>query len=720
MKKAGSGKTPEKSGNEQQAKKMQEFKKLLLELSAKLIIVPIDEIGQEIDRAFTLIGTFWDFDRIILTEVSEDGPDEEITHAYYAPGVSKPSPRANDNVPWIMSKVRQGHTVTLAHAPEDLPEDARIDRAYYVKEHIKSAVAMPFKIGKRILGGLFFTTIHRQFVWSDELLGEFHYLGEVFASVLGRQRAAKRIDELIRFEQVLSEISAKYVNLPRLEVEKHIRDDLGRLGEFLGTDCCVFNLMDKRKGNVENAVPFIWWAKEGTNFTGNIADEGKESKEPSREDFIYGIEKWSRGESLKWSYLDELPPEAEAMKRACMMLGIKSYLSIPISIGGTTIGVLVIATLISHRSWPQDFIPRIRLFGEVIGNALMRKKNEENLHAALTEVKELKERIESDYLYLSDEVNTEHEFGEIVGKSSALKDILVKVTQVAPTDATVLLLGETGTGKGLIARLIHNKSKRCDRPLVQVNCAALTPSLIESELFGHERGAFTGAGEKRAGRFEIANGSTLFLDEIGELPLELQAKLLRVLQDGEFERVGGSKTIRTDVRVVAATNKDLQKEAEEKRFRQDLWYRLSVFPVFVPPLRERADDIPLFVRHFVDKYEKWIGKRFDMIPQNVIKALQEYYWPGNIRELENLIERAVITSPDGNLRVELPTVYEGSSATDGKSLLDLERDYILATLENSYWRIEGPTGAAQRLDMNPSTLRFRMRKLGIVRPSSRQ
>jgi transcriptional regulator with GAF, ATPase, and Fis domain len=252
---------------------------------------------------------------------------------------------------------------------------------------------------------------------------------------------------------------------------------------------------------------------------------------------------------------------------------------------------------------------------------------------------------------------------------------------------------------------------------MQINCAALTPSLIESELFGHEKGAFTGAMARRIGRFEAAHGTTLFLDEIGDLPLELQPKLLRVLQDGEFERVGGSNTVKTDVRVIAATNRDLELEVEEGRFRRDLWYRLSIFPISIPPLRERLDDIPLFVSSFVKKYGNWMGKQFDVLPIKTVKALQGYPWPGNIRELENLIERAVITSPDGNLQVELPVTPPSRIHGDTRRTLEeLERDHILKVLGETNWTIEGPNGAARRLGLKPSTLRFRARKLDIKRP----
>jgi formate hydrogenlyase transcriptional activator len=392
---------------------------------------------------------------------------------------------------------------------------------------------------------------------------------------------------------------------------------------------------------------------------------------------------------------------------------------LPIRFSGFIAGILNICTTRAYRTWPENLIPRLRLFGEIFVNALMRKQSEEKLQKALSEIQELKERFEADYLYLTEEINLEHDFGGVVGQSKSLRNILVKVKQVAPTNVTVLVLGETGVGKGLIARAIHNASSRNDRPLMQVNCAALAPSLIESELFGHEKGAFTGATTRRLGRFEAAKGTTLFLDEIGDLPQELQPKLLRVLEEGEFERVGGSNTIRTDVRVIAATSKDLEQEVNAGRFRRDLWYRLNIFPIFVPPLRERIEDIPLFVTHFVDICAKRVGKRIDATPVQVVQTLQAYSWPGNIRELKNVIERAVIISPDGNLSVEMPVVPTGSvhgANVFKRAVQQAGRKQILKALEESRWVIEGSKGAALRLGLSPGTFRYHVRKFGIKRP----
>jgi transcriptional regulator with GAF, ATPase, and Fis domain len=290
---------------------------------------------------------------------------------------------------------------------------------------------------------------------------------------------------------------------------------------------------------------------------------------------------------------------------------------------------------------------------------------------------------------------------------------------VAPQEATVLLLGETGTGKGVVARAIHSRSTRKDRPMVTVNCTSLPANLIESELFGRERGAFTGANARQMGRFELADGGTIFLDEIGEMPLELQSKLLRVIQDGEFERLGSPRTIKVNVRIIAASNRNLEEEIRAGRFREDLFYRLNVFPITIPPLRQRKEDIPLLVNHFVAKFNKKMGKKIDAVTKETLNALQEYHWPGNVRELESVIERAVITSQGTALQVldRFESIRKAGELVgqDVKAIADLEQDHILQVLQKTGWRIEGKTGAAILLGLNPSTLRARMRKYGIRR-----
>ena len=352
-----------------------------------------------------------------------------------------------------------------------------------------------------------------------------------------------------------------------------------------------------------------------------------------------------------------------------------------------------------------------------------RKESEEALHEMMEEVNRLKNQLQEENIYLREEIKLEHNFSEIVGHSDAIKYVLHKIEQVAPTDSTVLITGETGTGKELVARAIHSESQRRSRPLVKVNCAALSAPLIESELFGHEKGAFTGAASRKIGRFELADGATIFLDEIGELPSELQVKLLRVLQEGEFERLGSNRTIKVTVRVIAATNRNLFEEVRKGSFREDLWYRLNVFPITMPPLRQRTEDISLLVEHFVSRFSKRMGKQITEVAPATLHALRNYSWPGNVRELANVIERAVINNAGPvlhilNISEALHAEHAEEKAASNKTLEEMEREYIIAVLGSTGWRIEGPHGAAGVLGLHPSTLRTRMAKLKIQKPQN--
>jgi formate hydrogenlyase transcriptional activator len=343
------------------------------------------------------------------------------------------------------------------------------------------------------------------------------------------------------------------------------------------------------------------------------------------------------------------------------------------------------------------------------------------LKTALTEIEAMKDRLEAENIYFRQENKMKHQFENIIGQSDGLKYVLYRAQQVAPMNTTVLILGETGTGKELIAAAIHHMSTRKEKPLITVNCAALPGNLIESELFGREKGAFTGADVRRMGRFEVANGSTLCLDEIGELPLELQGKLLRVIQHNEFERLGSSHTVKVDVRIITTTNRDLEEEVRKGRFRQDLYYRLNVFPITVPPLRLRKDDIPLMVQVFMARYSRKLGKQITTIKNETMKALQDYPWPGNVRELESIIERAVILCPGSVLQLADKLEISSPALTYAmRTLEDTERSQILKILSETKWRIEGKDGAAAILGIHPSTLRARLHKLGMVRPETKE
>jgi formate hydrogenlyase transcriptional activator len=333
---------------------------------------------------------------------------------------------------------------------------------------------------------------------------------------------------------------------------------------------------------------------------------------------------------------------------------------------------------------------------------------------AYREIAELKDKLAQEKLYLEEEIRSVADFEGIVGQSSALRQVLQLVETVATSDSTVLLLGETGTGKELIARAVHDRSRRKDRTFVKLNCAAIPTGLLESELFGHERGAFTGAVSQKIGRLELADQGTLFLDEVGDIPLELQPKLLRVLQDGEFERLGSTRTKKVDVRLVAATNRDLDRMIEERQFRSDLYYRLNVFPIRVPPLRERPDDIPLLVRYFSQKYARRMQKQIESIPAAAMRKLTRWHWPGNVRELQNLVERAVILTRSSTLAISLPELANGSAnLTRARATNVDEQDRIVRILKETKGHVGGPNGAAARLGLKRTTLLTRMKKMGI-------
>ncbi|MFN7959012.1 MAG: sigma 54-interacting transcriptional regulator [Holophagaceae bacterium] len=348
----------------------------------------------------------------------------------------------------------------------------------------------------------------------------------------------------------------------------------------------------------------------------------------------------------------------------------------------------------------------------------LRCRAENELHKANVEIQALRDRIQSADIYPFQEGSHTYHFGEVIGQSRCLENVFFRVEAVAPQDSTVLLLGETGTGKGLVARAIHSRSLRKNRPLVMVNCTALPASLIESELFGREKGAFTGASAQQLGRFELADKGTILLDEIGDLPFELQAKLLHVIQDGEFSRLGSSRTVKVDVRIIAATNRDLYEEMRLGRFREDLFYRLNIFPITIPPLRDRREDIPLLVEYFLEKFNRKLGKNLQHVTKETIGRLMAHSWPGNVRELESVIERAAIVSQGTTLQVldHFSAPDPARPQDETKPLVELERDYISQVLRKTNWRIEGANGAAHILGINPSTLRGRMRKEGIRRP----
>ena len=528
--------------------------------------------------------------------------------------------------------------------------------------------------------------------------------GVIVRDITEQRAKDAALEERLKFESFLADLSAAFIHVPVSDVDLKIEQGLQKIVDFLAFDRCSIWQFLPEDGRLHMAHSY---ALPGIKNPPEVVDDSVP---------VWTV-MWKRGEMFRISDVDELPDNLWREKKYCReMGGIKSFLFIPLSVGGAVEGLVSFASYRVKRVWPDLLVQRLRLLGDVFGNALERKRADQRVQKALAEIEELTHRLEAENHYLRDQIKVEQTYEEIVGQSEAIRRVLLQVEQVAATDSTVLIHGETGTGKELIARAIHRLSGRKNSAMIKLNCAALPPTLIEAELFGREKGAYTGALTTQIGRFEAANGSTIFLDEIGEMPVELQAKLLRVLQEGQFERLGSSTPITVDVRVIAATNRDLAKGVREGRFREDLYYRLNVFPISVPPLRERRDDIPLLVWAMVKEFGKVFGKTIERIPKKNMDALMAYHWPGNIRELRNVVERAMILNNDVSLVLNLPDTAVPRTA-HAKSLAEADQAHILATLAAAGWRVRGSGGAAEILGLKPSTLESKMKKLGIGRPN---
>jgi formate hydrogenlyase transcriptional activator len=522
------------------------------------------------------------------------------------------------------------------------------------------------------------------------------------AIVADRAPGGRSIEEVLAFERMLADLSARFANLPGEQVECEIQVAQTIIRQFLDFDRGTFGAFQE----------------DGTLVV--LSSTAVEGLEPTPLGPLPAQLTWFVGQLRAGKVVVtpnaaiDLPPEAVAESEYCRRTGLVSHLAIPLRVDGRIIGAIAFSAFRQTRTWPCDLIARVKLVGEVFAQALVRKTDRETLLAALAEIKLLKDRLERENAYLQRAAST-RPLG-LTSRSPRFLSVIHEIAKVAQTGSTVLLLGETGSGKEVLAQAIHDASSRKDRPMIKVNCAALPASLIESELFGREKGAFTGALARQPGRFEIADGSTIFLDEIGELPLELQSKLLRVLQEGEFERLGGAKTIRVNARVIAATNRNLAQSVKEGKFREDLFYRLDVFPIEVPPLRDRREDIPMLSWMFVKDFSNSMGKPIDEIADESMLALQQYHWPGNVRELRNVIERAMILNSDRKLSIKLghATLRPIAVKASAGSLDEAERTIILQALEQCNWRIRGSNGAAALLDIKPTTLESRIKKLGLA------
>ncbi len=655
------------------------FETLIADLSTRFVNLPATLVDSSIEDVQRLLCERLDLDRSTLWQESEDEPGGMLlTHLYertngelatrqMQPGlftngtstVDQPAAATNQTrisastvLPWTLARIQRGETVVIS-ALTELPKEAATDRETFRRYRTRSTVAVPLSVAGERLGFLTFVAMDEERRWSDDLVRRFQLIGNLMANALARKRA-----------------------------DLELRDSKERL-----------------RLAIEVAGAGSWMIEPGSDrawVTNRI-----------RELFQFVPE-----EKLTYqSFLQRIHPEdrkrvQDAVQHALESggpLAVDYRLALP---DGT-------ARWISSRGgWdPTVTGQTTRLMGVSL-DISERKSGEEKLRKSLAEIEALRDRLQVENDYVRAESKVGKSIGAITGQSPAIRKVLYQVQQVAPTDSTVLISGETGVGKELFAEAIHSLSPRKNRMLVKVNCAALPPPLVESELFGREKGAYTGALAQQHGRFDLADQSSIFLDEVGELSLEAQAKLLRVLEEGSFERLGSPRTIKVNVRLIAATNRDLAEEVRKGRFRQDLLYRLNVFPIRVPPLRERPEDIPQLLWTFVEEFSERMGKKITQIPRNTIEKLQRHSWPGNVRELRNVVERSMIVSSGETLRI---SPLQELLRTNGKplTLADSQREHILRVLEQTLWHVKGPHGAAEQLGLKPSTLYTRMQKLGI-------
>jgi transcriptional regulator with GAF, ATPase, and Fis domain len=514
--------------------------------------------------------------------------------------------------------------------------------------------------------------------------------------------ARQAIEKKLEFERLIAELLFKFINLESEQLLDVLKEALGRIGETLGVDRCSFFRMR------DTLVPIAAWSRPDVDPPPVVAS--------IKEQFPWVLERILSGQVVCFSNIDDVPSVVD--RAGYKGFGARSVVTLPLSVAGHVVGAIGFNMTREERHWSPETLHTMRVLAAVFSNVLARAENDAVLFQTISQIERHRDHLSAQVAYLRREVEERKGAGLIIGKSEALQRVLEQARQVAATDSTVLLLGETGTGKELIAGYIHDQSLRHGRVMVRVNCSAIPSTLMESELFGREKGAYTGALARQIGRFELAEHSTIFLDEIGDLPGEVQVKLLRVLEERKIERLGSPKPIAVDVRIVAATHRNLEKRIADDGFREDLFYRLNVFPINIPPLRERPDDIPLLVWRFVDEFSKAFGKRIDAIAREDMVALRRHHWPGNIRELRNVVERAMIVASGPQLRIVIGSAAPSAASAPKRSvkLNDVEKDHIRSVLESTDWRIRGAEGAADRLGLRPTTLEARMAKLGLSRP----
>jgi len=508
------------------------------------------------------------------------------------------------------------------------------------------------------------------------------------------------------FELLITEISSALVRVSSEKVDSVIRESLQRILDFF------------------QISRVILWQLEGPDSKRFVITHGairpghgpKEIPYLTTDSFPWMTAQYLQGQETRYSQIDDLPEEAAVDKETLRSYSTKySAMAIPLFDGDNVYGIFTLG-ITEELFWPEEWVARLRLVAHIFSSALIRKQTELIIQKTRKELERTKAQLEWENVYLRREMKELYSPAEIIYQSQVMAEVLTKAKQVAATNSSVLLVGETGTGKEMIASMIHDASSRSGRTVIRVNCGAIPAALVESEMFGREKGAYTGALSRQIGRFEMAHESTIFLDEITDLPLEVQGKLLRVLEEKQIERLGNPQPIDVNVRVIAATNENLEKAVQDGKFREDLYYRLNVFPIQIPPLRERREDIPMLVWFFVDRFSREFGKKVESIPKPIMDSLMQHPWPGNVRELRNTIERAMIVLNSTKLHVELPKVTASGNSSENVTLKEIETAHIRRVLEETSWKIRGKGGAAEILGMKPTTLETRMVKRGITRP----
>jgi len=719
------------------------FEQLVADLAGQLVNVSVDALSGVIDDVLSQLLHFFEVDRCALMEFSDDKRLVYTRHAAYRDGMlSQPEIiEVRRDFPFLGERLLAGN-VQRWDAQHALSDEAETDRASLDALEVRAFLLIPIAVGSSVTHLMGFNVAKLRNPWPERFVPRLRLIGEMLVNaikhnethdersitlrILTKASAATNVNELL---QGITGLLHEWSGYEAIGIRLHEGDDYpyyetrGFSAEFVKSENHLCAQDASGHTRCDQQGDSILECLCGAVLRGRF--------DPQLACFTHCGSFWINSQA-ELQHVSDQWEGSTPLRNRCLQEGYQSVALVPLTAADQTFG------LIQFNDSRQNMLSdaRIRLFERLahnIASAIARlqavealhhseeqlRKKHENLKEALQEVERLKDRLDAENKYLQEELKSTHDFDEIMGNSEPLRLSLRKIDHVANTDTSVLLLGETGTGKELFVRAIHHRSPRKDRPLVKVNCAALPAALIESELFGHVKGAFTGALSDKVGRFELADGGTLFLDEIGELDLDLQSKLLRVLQEGEFERIGSSETVAVDVRIIAATNRDLLAAMDEGSFRPDLYYRLAVFPIEVPPLRMRREDIPLLVWHFIEQKQARLGRKVEDIPQRVMESLIEYDWPGNVRELENVIERAMILSSGATLAVHevfpgpIRTGQPSSQPTDPK---EASREHIIHVLEECGWRIKGAKNAAERLGMAPSTLRYRMKKLGIERP----